>query len=239
MLELSDVQAGYGQTEVLHGVSITVEAGQVVTLVGSNGAGKTTTLGAIAGTVRVRRGSARFEDVDLRRKRPDQRAALGIAHVPEGRHLFSSLTVRDNLLLGSFSLGRSRRSSVKSLLAEVFELFPLLEARRDASAGTLSGGEAQLLAIGRALMARPRLILLDEPSLGLAPRMVSRVFAALGELSQRGVAVLLAEQNAMQALALAARGYVLERGRVVMHDDAATLRSHPQIVTTYLGGVTG
>jgi branched-chain amino acid transport system ATP-binding protein len=236
MLELTDVRAGYGSVEVLHGVSLAVGAGEVVTLVGSNGAGKTTTLGVAAGNVRVRAGGVVFDGVDLRRKRADQRARLGIGQVPEGRRLFPTMSVRDNLTLGSFPLRLKRRQRDEQM-QEVFELFPILEERQAAAAGTLSGGEAQLLAIGRALMSRPKLILLDEPSLGLAPRMVARVFNALRELSTRGVSILLAEQNAMQALALAQEGYVLERGRVVMRDEATRIREHPDIVKTYLGGV--
>lgn len=235
MLELDDVHAGYGATEVLHGVSLRVEPGMIVTLLGSNGAGKTTTLGVVAGSVRLKSGAVRFEGKSLTRKRIDQRPALGIAHVPEGRRLFPSLTVRDNLLLGTFSQRRLRHDA-KKMLGEVFELFPPLEARKDAHAGTLSGGEAQLLAVGRALMASPRLVMLDEPSLGLAPKMIARVFAALKALSERGVAVLLAEQNAMQALALASEGCVLERGRVAIRDAAASLRTRPDVVARYLGG---
>jgi len=236
MLELRDVVAGYGPTEVLHGVSLEVEAGQIVTLVGSNGAGKTTALGVIGGRVDVHGGAVTFDGVDLRRRRPDQRAALGIGQVPEGRRLFGSLSVRDNLVLGAFA-HRRRRAETKARLAEVLELFPILSERADAEARTLSGGEAQQLAIGRALMSRPRLILLDEPSLGLAPRMVERVFGTLRRLQADGVAVLVAEQNAMQALSVAQHGYVLERGRVTMSDDAANLRTNPDIVATYLGGV--
>jgi len=236
VLELRDVTAGYGPTEVLHGISLTVGPGEIVTLVGSNGAGKTTTLGVVGGRVQVRAGDVRFDGVDLRRKRPDQRAALGIGQVPEGRRLFNSLSVRDNLVLGGFA-HRRRRAEAKAKLAEVFELFPILEERAGAEARTLSGGEAQQLAIGRALMASPRLILLDEPSLGLAPRMVGRVFDTLRRLQERGVAVLVAEQNAMQALAVAQEGYVLVRGRVTMRDAAANLRDNPEIVSTYLGGV--
>jgi branched-chain amino acid transport system ATP-binding protein len=237
MLEIEDVHAGYGSTHVLHGVSLQVAEGEIVTLVGSNGAGKTTTLGVIGGGVRVRTGSVRFDGVDLRRRRPEQRAGLGIGQVPEGRRLFPTLSVRDNLLLGAFA-HRSKTRETRALLEEVLELFPILRERERADAGTLSGGEAQQLAIGRALMSRPRLILLDEPSLGLAPRMVHRVFDTLSALSARGVAVLVAEQNAMQALATAGRGYVLERGRVSMHDDARALREDPRVLATYLGGVT-
>jgi branched-chain amino acid transport system ATP-binding protein len=236
MLELEDVHAGYGSTHVLHGVSLHIAEGEIVTLVGSNGAGKTTTLGVIGGGVRVRTGSVRFDGVDLRRRRTEQRAGLGIGQVPEGRRLFPTLSVRDNLLLGAFA-HRGKARETRALLEEVLELFPILRERERAEAGTLSGGEAQQLAIGRALMSRPRLILLDEPSLGLAPRMVQRVFDTLSSLSARGVAVLVAEQNAMQALTTASRGYVLERGRVTMHDDAQALREDPRVLATYLGGV--
>jgi branched-chain amino acid transport system ATP-binding protein len=238
LLELREVEAGYGAATVLHQLSLSVEAGSVTTLVGSNGAGKTTTLGVIAGTVSARAGSVLFDGVDLRKKAPHRRAELGIAHVPEGRRLFPSLSVVDNLLLGGF-VKRRRRDEVRTTLDEVFERFPPLAARRKARAGTLSGGEAQLLAIGRALMSRPRLILLDEPSLGLAPRMISRVFASLATLREAGVAVLLAEQNASQALALADAGCVLERGRVILSDSAAALRGRPEVAASYLGGPTG
>jgi branched-chain amino acid transport system ATP-binding protein len=236
MLELTDVHAGYGNAEVLHGITLRVGEGDVVSLVGSNGAGKTTTLGVAAGTVRVASGAVTFDGTDLRRKRPEERAKLGIGHVPEGRRLFPTLSVRDNLVLGTFAL-RRRKSTREAQLREIYELFPILEERASAAAGTLSGGEAQLLAIGRALMGRPRLILLDEPSLGLAPRMVARVFAALRALNERGVSVLLAEQNAVQALSFAQEGYVLERGSVAMQGAAAELREQPEILTSYLGGV--
>ena len=235
MLELRDVDAGYGAADVLHGLSLEVAPGTVVTLVGSNGAGKTTTLGVIAGTVRMKTGTLLFDGVDLRRQPVYRRVDLGIAHVPEGRRLFPSLSVVDNLLLGGFTKRRHRRE-LRTVLDEVLELFPPLAARRKAAAGTLSGGEAQLLAIGRALMSRPRLILLDEPSLGLAPKMITRVFESLSSLRSRGVAVLLAEQNAAQALALADEGLVLERGRVVMRDAAERLIARPEIAASYLGG---
>ena len=236
MLELRDVHAGYGSVKVLHGVSLQVDAASVVSLVGSNGAGKSTTLGTIAGTVRPNSGSVMFEGIELSGRRPDERAALGIGQVPEGRRLFRTMSVEDNLLLGAFHL-RRRRALIRTTLEEVYERFPALRDRRTADAGTLSGGEAQLLAVGRALMGRPKLIILDEPSLGLAPRMVSRVFSTLRQLASQGVGVLLAEQNAKFALAYSQQGYVLERGRVSMHAEARALVSHPEFVSSYLGGV--
>ena len=236
MLELVDVRAGYGRAEVLHGVSFRVRESEVVALVGSNGAGKSTTLGAVAGVVDVAAGSVLYDGRDLRRVRADSRAAIGIGQVPEGRRLFRTLPVEDNLILGAFHLRRNRKA-VRQTLGEVYDRFPILHERRRAHARTLSGGEAQLLAVGRALMGRPRLLLLDEPSLGLAPRMVNSVFSALRDLAAQGVAVLLAEQNAMFALAFANRGMVLERGRIAMEADAHELREHPEFVSTYLGGV--
>lgn len=236
MLELLEVRAGYGRAEVLHGVSFQVREAEVLALVGSNGAGKSTTLGAVAGIVDVGGGSVLYDGRDLRRVRADGRAAIGIGQVPEGRRLFRTLPVEDNLILGAFHLRRNRKA-VRQTLAEVYDRFPILHERRRAHARTLSGGEAQLLAVGRALMGRPRLLLLDEPSLGLAPRMVNNVFSALRDLAAQGVAVLLAEQNAMFALAFANRGMVLERGRIAMEADAQELREHPDFVATYLGGV--
>lgn len=236
MLELVDVRAGYGRAEVLHGVSFRVQEAEVVALVGSNGAGKSTTLGAVAGVVKIDSGSILYDGTDLRGVRSDGRAGIGVGQVPEGRRLFGTLPVEDNLILGAFHLRRNRKA-VRQTLSEVYERFPILNERRRAHASTLSGGEAQLLAVGRALMGRPRLLLLDEPSLGLAPRMVSNVFTALRDLAAQGVAVLLAEQNAMFALSFANRGMVLERGRISMAADARELSEHPEFVSTYLGGV--
>lgn len=238
MLEITGLHAGYGRAEVLHGISLVVQPFEVVALVGSNGAGKSTTLNTVAGTVRISAGSVLFDGVDLARIGVDRRAHLGIGQVPEGRRLFRTLPVEDNLILGAFHL-RRKRAVVSETLAEVYDRFPLLRERRRAHAGTLSGGEAQMLAIGRALMGCPRLLILDEPSLGLAPRIVAHVFTVLQDLARTGVGVLLAEQNALFALDYADRGLVLERGRVSLEAVAKELREHPEFVSTYLGGVEG
>jgi branched-chain amino acid transport system ATP-binding protein len=229
-LELRNVQARYGPVQALHGVTLTVGEEELVAVLGANGAGKTTTLRAVSGTVK-RDGEVLFGGEKLPR-RPEATARAGIAHVPEGRGTFTELSVWDNLRLGSYT----RRGSIKEEAARVFKYFPRLEERRDQQAGTLSGGEQQMLALGRAVMARPKLLLLDEPSLGLAPIVVSAIFDALEKMKRDdGLSVLVVEQNANLALAHAARAYVLEVGRVVVEGTSDELRANESVRKSYLG----
>jgi branched-chain amino acid transport system ATP-binding protein len=230
VLELHNVEARYGPVKVLHGVSLDVGDGELVAVLGANGAGKTTTLRAISGTVR-RSGDVVFGGKKLPR-RPDATARAGIAHVPEGRGTFSELSVWENLRLGAYA----RRANVKQEAQRVYKFFPRLEERRDQQAGTLSGGEQQMLALGRAMMARPKLLLLDEPSLGLAPIVVNEIFEALARMkTDDGMAVLVVEQNANLALAHAARAYVLEVGNVVVEGTSDELRANESVRKSYLG----
>jgi branched-chain amino acid transport system ATP-binding protein len=230
VLELHNVEARYGPVRVLHGVSLDVGDGELVAVLGANGAGKTTTLRAISGTVR-RSGDVVFAGKKLPR-RPDATARAGIAHVPEGRGTFSELSVWENLRLGAYA----RRANVKQEAQRVYKFFPRLEERRDQQAGTLSGGEQQMLALGRAMMARPKLLLLDEPSLGLAPIVVNEIFEALARMkTDDGMAVLVVEQNASLALAHAARAYVLEVGNVVVEGTSDELRANESVRKSYLG----
>jgi len=230
VLELHNVEARYGPVKVLHGVSLDVGDGELVAVLGANGAGKTTTLRAISGTVR-RSGDVVFDGKKLPR-RPDATARAGIAHVPEGRGTFSELSVWENLRLGAYA----RRANVKQEAQRVYKFFPRLEDRRDQQAGTLSGGEQQMLALGRAMMARPKLLLLDEPSLGLAPIIVNEIFEALARMkTDDGMAVLVVEQNASLALAHAARAYVLEVGNVVVEGTSGELRANESVRKSYLG----
>ena len=230
LLQLDSVEARYGPVKALHGVSLEVGEGELVAVLGANGAGKTTTLRAVSGTVR-RSGSVVFGGQELPR-RPDATARAGIAHVPEGRGTFSELSVWDNLRLG----GYTRRGNVKEDAQRVFGYFPRLEERKGQQAGTLSGGEQQMLALGRAMMARPKLVLLDEPSLGLAPMLVKEIFARLARMqSEEGVAMLVVEQNANLALAHATRAYVLEVGRVVVEGSSEELRANEAVRRSYLG----
>jgi branched-chain amino acid transport system ATP-binding protein len=230
LLELHGIEARYGPVQALHGVSLHVGDGELVAVLGANGAGKTTTLRAISGTVR-RSGDVVFAGKKLPR-RPDATARAGIAHVPEGRGTFNELSVWENLRLGAYA----RRANVKKEAQRVYKFFPRLEERRDQQAGTLSGGEQQMLALGRAMMARPRLLLLDEPSLGLAPRVVNEIFDALTRMkTDDGVSVLVVEQNANLALAHAARAYVLEVGNVVVEGTSDELRANESVRKSYLG----
>jgi branched-chain amino acid transport system ATP-binding protein len=231
LLELEDVEARYGPVQALHGVSLEVEEGSVVAVLGANGAGKTTTLRAISNTVR-RTGELRFGGRSLGRLGPEEVARLGIAHVPEGRGTFSELTVWENLRLGAYT----RRGSPRDSAARVLTYFPWLDDRRGQEAGTLSGGEQQMLALARAFMQRPRLLLLDEPSLGLAPLLVSEIFRIIRELNEReGLSVLVVEQNAHIALQLAQTAFVLEVGTVVLSGPSAELREHESVRRSYLG----
>ena len=230
LLSLHNVEARYGPVQALHGVSLHVGDGELVAVLGANGAGKTTTLRAISGTVR-RSGDVVFAGKKIPR-RPDATARAGIAHVPEGRGTFSELSVWENLRLGAYV----RRANVKKEAQRVYKFFPRLEERRDQQAGTLSGGEQQMLALGRAMMARPRLLLLDEPSLGLAPRVVNEIFDALTRMkTDDGMSVLVVEQNANLALAHAARAYVLEVGNVVVEGTSDELRANESVRKSYLG----
>jgi len=232
VLELDDVAVSYGKRRALDGVSLSVAPGEIVTLLGANGAGKSTTLRAVSGLVRTARGRIRFEGRDITEVAADAIVAAGVSHVPEGREIFPEFSVRENLLVGGHTVERSR---IAERLESVFRLFPVLRDRQAQTAGTLSGGEQQMLAIGRALMTRPRLLLLDEPSLGLAPMLAREIFRVIRRINDDGVAVLLVEQNARRALAVAVRGYVLETGRLVTSGTSAALAADPRVRTAYLG----
>jgi branched-chain amino acid transport system ATP-binding protein len=232
LLEVSGIHTRYGSIEALKGVSLSVEEGEVVTLIGSNGAGKSTTLRSISGLTPASAGSIRFGGRDITRESTQAIVGRGIALAPEGRHCFSRMTVRENLDLGAHL---RRGPEVAADLERVFALFPRLEERESQKAGTMSGGEQQMLAIGRALMARPRLLLLDEPSMGIAPILVRRIYETIEEINRGGVAILLVEQNANYALGIAGRGYVLETGRVVLSAPSRELREDPEVQRAYLG----
>jgi branched-chain amino acid transport system ATP-binding protein len=233
VLELADVHVRYGNIQALQGVSLRVDEGELIALIGANGAGKTTTLRAISGLLRPSQGAITFEGTDLTTASTDRIVSLGISQCPEGRRIFGSLTVSENLRLGAVSVADQAAAAAE--LENVFELFPLLKERLGQAGGTLSGGEQQMLAIGRALMSRPRLLLLDEPSLGLAPLMVERIFETIAELKRQGRTILLVEQNVHQALDVADRAYVLETGRVTLDGPAETLRHDPKVEQSYLG----
>ncbi len=233
MLELREVEVAYGNIRALKGISLTVAEGELVTLIGANGAGKSTTLKAISGLLRPKAGTLRYRDHALDRLHPHQIVALGISHCPEGRHLFGRLTVTENLRLGAVQ--RRDREEVPYDIEHVYKLFPVLKDRRAQLAGTLSGGEQQMLAIGRAMMSRPRLLLLDEPSLGLAPILVGLIFETIQQLKHEGTTILLVEQNARLALDIADRAYVMETGRVTLQGQATELKHNPQVEHTYLG----
>jgi len=234
LLEVESLDVYYGAVHALKGVSLRVEAGEIVTLIGANGAGKSTLLRTISGLVAPRAGRVRFEGRDLTRVPPHEIVGLGISQSPEGRMVFANLTVEDNLELGAYR--RKDRAGIRKDRDEVYRMFPRLLERRKQPAGTLSGGEQQMLAIGRALMSRPRLLLLDEPSLGLAPLLVREIFKTVVEINRTGVTVLLVEQNAHMALSVAGRGYVLETGAVRLEDRAAALLENPEVKSAYLGG---
>ncbi|MDR3589537.1 MAG: ABC transporter ATP-binding protein [Negativicutes bacterium] len=233
MLKVKNLQAWYGSVQVLHGVSIEVNQGELVTLIGSNGAGKSTTLKSIVGLVEKRQGTISFEDRDISGSSPPQTLDRGVALVPEGRWVFSDLTVEENLRIGAFL--RQDRDEIEATLEEQFALFPILRERRRQKGGTLSGGEQQMLAISRALMSKPRLLLLDEPSLGLAPKLVQGVFSLLKKINAKGISILLVEQNSSLALSVADRGYVLGTGKVVIQGPARDLLHDAKVQQTYLG----
>jgi branched-chain amino acid transport system ATP-binding protein len=252
LLSVSNLTVNYGVIRALHGVSVEIGPGEIVALIGANGAGKTTLLRTISGLLKPASGSIEWcprpgpaEDgpatldyfgaqKELVGMRADQIVRLGISHVPEGRQIFADLTVRDNLMLGAFTL--RGRAEIEQGLERCFGMFPVLAERERQRAGTLSGGEQQMLAIGRALMGRPRLLLLDEPSLGLAPLIVRQIFRIIREINQRGATILLVEQNAHMALTVANRGYVIQSGQVILADDAAKLLENPEVKKAYLGG---
>jgi branched-chain amino acid transport system ATP-binding protein len=237
LLSVENLRVKYGNIEVLHGVSLEVNQGEIVTILGANGAGKSTTLLSISGLVRVAAGTIFFENSELQKFRAHDIVKLGIAQVPEGRRIFDTLTVQENLNMGAFV--RNHRQHNQETTERVYQLFPILEERRRQLAGTLSGGEQQMLAIGRGLMNQPRILLLDEPSLGLAPLLVKAIFQTLDEINQAGVTILLVEQNARAALKLAHRGYVMEVGRIVLEDTAEALLANPEVQNAYLGGSRG
>ena len=232
MLSVDDVSSAYGRIEVLHGVTLHVDAGEIVTLIGANGAGKTTLMHAISGVQPITGGAIQFEGRSIEQLPAHVRVAAGISQVPEGRQVFEPLSVKDNLRLGAWS---RRSTDLRQDLVRVHQLFPMLEALRETPAGTLSGGQQQMLAIGRALMARPRLLLLDEPSMGLAPNLVDHVFGVIRSLKAEGMTILLVEQNAGGALEIADRAYVLETGKVALSGNAGDVRSDQRVREAYLG----
>jgi len=236
MLEVREISTFYGHIQALKTVSLEVQAGEIVSLIGANGAGKTTLLNTISGVVPARQGQILFEGTDITRQRAETIVGLGISHVPERRQVFSTMTVRDNLLLGAYlRLRRGSHKAVERDMAYIFSLFPILEERQKQAAGTLSGGEQQMLAIGRGLMARPRMLLLDEPSLGLAPILVQEIFNVTQRLREANTTILLVEQNARAALQISDRGYVLETGRVALSGAARELMTNAEVQSAYLG----
>jgi branched-chain amino acid transport system ATP-binding protein len=234
LLEVDDISVHYGRIQAIEGITLSVDEGEVVSLIGANGAGKTTTMRAIAGLLSLSHGSIRFGGDDIGRLRGHQRVARGISLVPEGRGIFPAMTVMENLDMGAYA--RDRKSGIAEDLERVFDLFPRLLERKEQSGGTLSGGEQQMLAIGRALMARPTLLLLDEPSMGLAPMFIRQIFAIIGQVREQGTTVLLVEQNAHQALTLADRAYVLETGKITRSGTGQELLADDSIREAYLGG---
>ena len=233
LLELQDVRVRYGRIEALHGISLHVDQGEIVALIGANGAGKTTTMRAISGLRPLAGGKIIFNGEDISRLRADLRVVRGLCQAPEGRQIFPGMTVLENLDMGAYT--RKDKAGIAADLERVYELFPRLKERAKQPAGTLSGGEQQMLAIGRALMARPKVLLLDEPSMGLAPMLIRQIFSIITEISQQGTTILLVEQNAQQALSRAHRAYVLETGRIVKEGSGADLLHDPAVREAYLG----
>jgi branched-chain amino acid transport system ATP-binding protein len=233
LLELDDIHTYYGNIEALKGVSLTVEEGEIVTLIGSNGAGKSTTLRSISGLTPPRTGAIRFLGRDISRTPPQDIVRHGISQSPEARRCFQRMTVRENLDMGAYL---RRDKDIDTDLDRIFDLFPRLKERERQKSGTMSGGEQQMLAIGRALMARPKLLLLDEPSMGIAPILVDRIYETIAEINRQGTTILLVEQNANYALGVSMRGYVLETGKVALSDASDALRTNPDVMKAYLGG---
>jgi branched-chain amino acid transport system ATP-binding protein len=234
LLQLENVECNYGRIRALRGVSLYVDQGEIVTLIGANGAGKTTTLRAISGLLRPAKGKITFDGMDCAATPPDKIVRHGLSHSPEGRRIFARMTVRENLELGAFT--RTSQSEIDSDFERIFGIFPRLKERADQKGGTLSGGEQQMLAIGRAMMSRPRLLLLDEPSLGLSPLLVQTIFKIIREINAAGTTILLIEQNARQALQIATRGYVLEVGQIAHTASAGELLASEAVQAAYLGG---
>jgi branched-chain amino acid transport system ATP-binding protein len=232
LLEIDDIHTYYGSIEALKGISLEVNEGEIVTLIGSNGAGKSTTLRSVSGLTPPRKGAIRFRGRDVSKMPAQEIVALGISQSPEGRHVFQRMTVKENLELGAYL---RRDSSVADDLARVYDLFPRLKEREKQKGGTMSGGEQQMLAIGRALMAAPTLLLLDEPSLGIAPILVDRIYETIVEINKQGTTILLVEQSATHALEVSTRGYVLETGKVVLTDKSSALQTNPEVQKAYLG----
>ena len=236
MLEIKNLTVNYGAITALRGISLEVKPGDIVTLIGGNGAGKTTTLRAISGLLKTQGGEVLYQGRNIANLPPHQIVKLGLSHVPEGRMVFANLTVMENLMMGAYL--QTNRKVIQQELEYVFGIFPRLQERQKQIAGTLSGGEQQLLAIGRALMSKPKFLMLDEPSLGIAPLLVKTIFEKIVEINrQQGISILLVEQNANLALEISRYGYVLETGRIILHDQSAALRQSPQVKSAYLGGV--
>ena len=233
MLEVKDLFVNYGAVEAIKGINFCVKPGEIVTLIGANGAGKTTTLHTISGLTKAKSGSITYNDHDLLKTEPSKIITLGIAHVPEGRHVFPQMSVEDNLQMGAYI--SSNKDEIEASMKDVYEKFPRLKERRKQLAGTLSGGEQQMLAVGRALMSKPSIVLMDEPSMGLSPLLVKEVFAIIQEIHQAGITVLLNEQNAKMALSIADRAYVLETGTISISGDAKELLQDERVKKAYLG----
>jgi len=238
MLKVESVDAAYGYVKVLSDVSFEVKKGEIVTIIGANGAGKSTLMKIISGLLNVKKGNIVFEGINITKVKPQKRVKLGICQVPEGRQIFSELTVKDNLLLGGYldHYRPSGRNRIKENMEKVFSIFPILKERTTQRAGTLSGGQQQMLAIARAMMSEPKLLLLDEPSMGLAPLLVKEIFRVIRELHSIGIPILLVEQNARAALKIADRGYVMETGNIVIEGSASELFDNPKVTHAYLGG---
>ena len=234
MLEVKDLEVYYGMIQAIKGVSFHVDQGEVIALIGANGAGKTTILHTVTGLLSPKKGSVVFEGQEVTKIPAHKIVSLGMAHVPEGRRVFAELSVYENLKMGAYT--RKDKSEIEENLQKIYERFPRLKERKNQMAGTLSGGEQQMLAMGRALMSQPKIILMDEPSMGLSPIFVNEIFDIIREVSESGTTVLLVEQNANQALRVAKRGYVIETGEIVLSDDADKLLSNPQVKEAYLGG---